>query len=77
MLKDDERRLIDIILPTGILPEVVIGIPWKRIRYILRDKWSGKDWWSYGVHWSRGWLTPKGVEALKALKEPDRKETDR
>jgi len=45
-----------------------IGMPIKRARYLLRDKWVGKNWWEYGVSWRTGWITPKGLSEEKQLK---------
>jgi len=34
-----------------------IGMPYKRARYILQNKWICKGWYEYGVSWGTGWLT--------------------
>ena len=30
------------------------------------EKWTGKDWYDYGVCLDLGWLTPKGVEHFRS-----------
>lgn len=36
-----------------------LGIPYKRARYIVRDKWARKGWVEYGVSWRRAWLVDR------------------
>ena len=33
----------------------------KQLMYYL-DKWTGKNWWEYGVSLRTGWFTPQGIK---------------
>jgi len=40
-----------------------LGIPEKRA-FALVSKWSGRNWWNYGVSLRGGWFEPGSPEAL-------------
>lgn len=79
-MKEDERRfLLDIynrcrngyakkdgISPREIINEEGFYMHYKRAWRIL-EKWSGKDWYEWGVTMDLGWLTPNGMEKAKEL----------
>lgn len=65
-MKPDEESLMLKLIKRGKSPrpsawEVAesVGMPYKRARYILRDKWTGRGWYDYGISWRGGWLTPE------------------
>ena len=71
-MKVDERRLLEKLIDRdNDIPisswEIAqsIGMHYKRARYILRDKWTAKEWYEYGVSWRVGWLIDrkKTIEA--------------
>lgn len=62
-MKDDEKLLLQKMLERGreMTPSAweiaeSIEMPYKRARYILRDKWTKKNWYNYGTSWRVGWL---------------------
>ena len=68
-MKQDERLLLSKLQERGanvVVPYTIdivneIGMPYKRARYILRDKWTRRNWYEYGVSWRVGWLTIDGM----------------
>lgn len=50
------------ITPREIINEPNFPINYKRAWYLL-EKWSGKDWYDYGVTLDLGWITKEGNEA--------------
>jgi len=74
-VKDDARAFLNALLAahdnqleTRSEVRLVIEsypMPWKRKRFLLRDKWSDRGWWNYGVTWASGWLTPEGIAAAR------------
>ena len=62
-MKADEELLLQKLIERGdnMTPSAwqiaqSIGMAYKRARYILRDKWTKKGWYNYGVSWRVGWL---------------------
>lgn len=80
-MKDDEKQfLIEIHqqcrcyypqhTQEGNTPRDIINSPgffmhYKRAWYLL-EKWCDKGWYEYGVTLDLGWLTPEGIQAVKA-----------
>lgn len=82
-LAEDERNLLKAIsVPeAGVRPDVNgyvpnvrvrdvyegLGMPHKRMVYLTETKWGRNDWYDFGVSCDLGWLTPKGLELVKAI----------
>ncbi len=70
-MKEDEKLLLSKLKKrTGMKPSAweiakSIGMDYKRARYILRDKWTKKGWYGYGVSWRVGWLKGTKEDWLK------------
>lgn len=72
-MKPDERALLTAIYQQTerMMPHYHaerLGIPPNRAHYLYL-KWTGKGWYEYGVSARSGWLTAKGLEAVKQLIE--------
>lgn len=77
VVKMDERRLLGVMLYNNRKPGLLgttwqlaedLGIPYKRARYIVRDKWGGRCWVEWGVSWRCAWLEPAGVEVAESMR---------
>jgi hypothetical protein len=65
-VKPDERALLKAVATRGVrdVRDVIPpDMPAKRVEYLLMKKWPAKGWYSYGVVYDLGWLTPAGLEA--------------
>lgn len=75
--KMDERRLIEAMMygrtrsgSLGTAWQLAddLGIPYKRARYIIRDKWLSRGWVDYGVSWRCATLEDAGVSAVLSIR---------